>query len=279
MERDLRLSEPLMTGSDVQGVQTTLRALGYLSADADGEYGRATDAAVRGFQRDHRLEADGVVGQTTRSALATAAAGSPQQMQRSPRPCTASEAVARALSMVGSGGQYELGTGDYRAGAADDRPWTSSHSGAVGADCAGFALSWCYKLPRHRPGLNVGPWSTVADDLNCNSAIEDADHQQDLFVRATGSIQVGDLIAYPTITLPDHPGQEWIGHVAIVVGVARAAAFDLARPDYSLLDVAQCCGPNGRAPAVIASDGSIWNQHDHQWPKPQHRTVILRARP
>jgi hypothetical protein len=68
--------------------------------------------------------------------------------------------------------------------------------------------------------------------------------------------------------------------VAIVIGVTRAAAFDLAKPypDYSLLDVAQCCGPNGRTPAVILSDGAIWNQHDHQWPKPEHRTAVLRAK-
>jgi hypothetical protein len=199
-----------------------------------------------------------------------------------PRPCTADEAVTRALSLVGKGGRYELGTGDYRpspaAGALVDLPWTTSNSGAVGSDCAGFALSWCYKIPRGRPGLNRGAWATVSDDVNCNSAIEDADHGQDLFVRATGAVQPGDLIAYPTITLPGHP-QPWIGHVAIVIGVTRATAFDLAKPDYSLLDVAHCCGPNGRAPAIIASDGAVWNQHDHQWPLPQHRTVVLRAKP
>jgi hypothetical protein len=188
----------------------------------------------------------------------------------------------RALSLVGRGGQYELGTGDYRpsaaGGASVDLPWTPAGSGALGSDCAGFALSWCYKVARHRPGFNLGPWSSIAHDVNCNSAIEDADHAQDLFVRATGSVQAGDLIAYPTIMVPGHP-QPFIGHVAIVVGVTRAAAFDRARPDYSLLDVAQCRGPNGRAPAVIASDGALWNQHDRQWPKPQHRTVVLRAKP
>src|SRR5215831_17450620 len=101
--------------------------------------------------------------------------------------------------MVGNGGQYELGTGGYRPGAADDKPWTTAGSGAVGSDCAGFAISWCYKLPRHRAGFNAGAWASVADDLNCNSAIEDADHKMELFVRATGAVQPGDLIAYPTI--------------------------------------------------------------------------------
>jgi hypothetical protein len=200
-------------------------------------------------------------------------------MQRDPRPCGVDEAVTRALSIVRKGGQYELGTGDYRPKGTSDLPWTTANSGAVGSDCAGFALSWCYKIPRHRPGLNVGSWSTVSDDLNCNSAIEDADHEQDLFVRVTDAVAPGDLLVYPTITLPDYPGRQWIGHVSVVTGIARAASFDLAKPDYSLLDVAQCLGPNGRAPAVISSDGSIWNHHDSLWPLPQHRTVVLRVNP
>lgn len=198
-----------------------------------------------------------------------------------PRPCSAVEAVTRALSLVGKGGVYWLGTGDYRpvvdAGALLDAPW-STNNGGTGSDCAGFAMSWCYKIARHRPGFNAGPWASVADDLNCNSGIEDADHQRDLFGRVTDAIQPGDLLTYPTIRLDGHPFP-FVGHVAIVTGVARAGKFSFAQPDYSLLGVAQCCGPNGRGPAVIASDGSIWNHHDAQWPKPEHRTVVLRVRP
>lgn len=281
MDRELYLTVPMMTGQDVLDLQKQLTSLGYPPGDLDGEYGPITAGAVRAFQRDHQLEVDGVVGPITRSALVAALAG--HKPPRLPRPCAGSEAVARARSLVGNGGQYELGTGNYHpttvAGKVIDVPWTSSGSGALGADCAGFAISWCYKLPRHRPGLNVGPWSTVSDDLNCNSAIEDADHARDLFVRATGTVLPGDLIVYPTITLADHPGMQWIGHVAIVIGVTRAATFKLAKPDYSLLDVAQCSGPNGRAPAVIASDGALWNQHDHQWELPAYRTAVLRAKP
>jgi hypothetical protein len=200
-----------------------------------------------------------------------------------PRPCSAAEAVARALSIVGKGGQYELGTGDYRPqptfpGAPDvDLPWTTNDLGARGSDCAGFAGCWCYKLPRHRPGYNRGPWSTCSDDLNCNSKLEDARHGRDLFAVVTDAPQPGDILAYPTIYLPGHP--PFCGHECIVVGVSRAAAFDISKPDWSLLDVAQCCGPNGRAPAVVASDGSIWNQHDHLWPKPEHRSELIRALP
>ncbi|HET7505976.1 MAG TPA: peptidoglycan-binding domain-containing protein [Kofleriaceae bacterium] len=271
-----------MTGPDVLDVQTKLKATGYAVGNLDSEFGPTTDAAVRAFQRDHRLEVDGVVGPNTLAALTAAASGG-SGTAKLPRPCTVAEAIARARSMINKGGQYQLGTGDYRPRTVDnvmvDEPWTTSNSGAPGSDCAGFALSWCYKIPRHRPGFNSGSWATVSDDLNCNSAIEDADHARDLFVRATGPVVPGDLVTYPTITLPDHPGMQWIGHVGIVIGVDRAGGFDLARPDYSLLDIAQCHGPNGRSPAVTSGDGSVWNQHDHQWPKPQHRTVVLRAKP
>ena len=194
-----------------------------------------------------------------------------------PRPAfTAAQAVARAIDRVRArDGQYELGTGDYRPRNGVDLPWTEN-GGPSGSDCAGFAECWCYGIERHRPGFNTGPWSSCADDLNCNSAIEDAQHEKDLFTLVTDAPQPGDLIAYPTIYLQ---GKEFPGHVCIVVSTARALAFDLSKPDWSLLDVAQCCGPDGRSPAVIASDGSIWNQHDHLWPLPQHRSWLLRIVP
>ena len=181
-----------------------------------------------------------------------------------PRPCSPIAAVTVARSLVGTG-VYQLGTGDY------DTPIGGP------SDCAGFAISRCYGLPRHRPGFNTGPWATVADDLNCNSAIEDADHHRELFVRAERPA-IGDLIAYPTIRLAghDHP---WIGHVAIVVNVMRVLEWDPAAPDWSLVDVVQCCGPNGRRPGILRTDGSHWNGHDMTWPKPEHRTVLLRAVP
>lgn len=198
-----------------------------------------------------------------------------------PRPCSAVEAVIRAKQMIGKPGVYELGTGDYRprvvSGQLIDLPWTDNGH-AIGSDCAGFAMSWCYKLQRHRPGYNVGSWSSVSDDINCNSGIEDADHARDLFVRVTGAPMPGDLLVYPTIRLAGHP-LPWIGHVAIVIGVSRVATWDSMAPQYHLLDVAQCCGPNGRSPAVLATDGSVWDRHDHDWPKYEHRTAALRAVP
>jgi hypothetical protein len=179
-----------------------------------------------------------------------------------PRPASAIAAVTVARSLVGTG-VYQLGTGDC------DTPIGGP------SDCAGFAICRCYGLRRHRPCFNRGAWASVSDDLNSNSLIEDADHQRELAVRVTDRPQIGDLLAYPTIHIPGHE-LPWIGHIAIVVGVDRAAELDLTRPDWALLDVVQCCGPDGRRPGIIESTAAHWNGHDMTWPKPEHRSVLLR---
>ena len=98
---------------------------------------------------------------------------------------TRQEAVERAASLVDQG-EYILGTGNYRPsqdadGNAVDLPFTQRESaGPAGCDCAGFAVCWCYKVVRHQPGFNAGAWATVSDDINVDSVIEDARHDQAL---------------------------------------------------------------------------------------------------
>jgi hypothetical protein len=191
---------------------------------------------------------------------------------------TLRDPVQRALSVVGHGGQYILGTGDFhprQVGASiEDVPWTARDE-RLGADCAGFAISWCHRLRRHRPGFNHTPTATVSDDLNTDSAIEDALGQQELFTLVQTPLP-GDLLVYKTIVLPGH---RYIGHVGIVVSPAPAS-WDPAAPDYTALAIAQCRGPELRAPGVIRSDGSIWAHHDAMWGDvPARRSVLLRVKP
>jgi hypothetical protein len=68
--RALHVTSPLMSGADVLDVQQRLHELGYAVGDLDGRYGPATAAAVRRLQADRGLEADGIVGDATRAALA-----------------------------------------------------------------------------------------------------------------------------------------------------------------------------------------------------------------
>ena len=57
------------TGSSVRKVQQKLLNWGYYSGSVDGVYGSATEAAVRKFQRNNGLTADGICGVKTLSAL------------------------------------------------------------------------------------------------------------------------------------------------------------------------------------------------------------------
>ena len=59
------------TGDEVRDLQQTLSALGY-PLEADGIFGRGTEHAVRAFQSDHGLPADGIVGPITLGAIAKA---------------------------------------------------------------------------------------------------------------------------------------------------------------------------------------------------------------
>lgn len=68
-DRELRLTSPAMRGDDVRRVQQALFDIGYNVGTPDGIFGPATDRALRAFQADQGLPADGVVGETTLTAL------------------------------------------------------------------------------------------------------------------------------------------------------------------------------------------------------------------
>lgn len=66
-----RLLKRGCAGTDVRELQAQLIALGYALSKygADGEFGAETEAAVKGFQAAHGLEADGEYGPLTHAAL------------------------------------------------------------------------------------------------------------------------------------------------------------------------------------------------------------------
>jgi putative peptidoglycan binding protein len=61
--------KPGDTGAQVKVLQRALARLGYASGAVDGDYGPATQAAVKRFQTAAKLAPDGVVGPKTLAAL------------------------------------------------------------------------------------------------------------------------------------------------------------------------------------------------------------------
>ncbi len=56
-------------GEDVRKLQRRLKELGYYSGSADGDFGTATETAVKSFQRRNNLTADGIAGNATTTRL------------------------------------------------------------------------------------------------------------------------------------------------------------------------------------------------------------------
>lgn len=63
------------TSATILWMQELLKELGYYAAECTGHFGNKTQAAVKLFQADHGLTADGVVGSKTMAALEEAARG------------------------------------------------------------------------------------------------------------------------------------------------------------------------------------------------------------
>lgn len=66
--RNLRLTKPPMRGRDVRALQEALRREGY-GVDLDGVFGRRLEAALKSFQKEFRIAADGIAGPATRTML------------------------------------------------------------------------------------------------------------------------------------------------------------------------------------------------------------------
>lgn len=106
--RDLYLSDPPMTGEDVNGLQKTLNSLGFYKS-LSGVFDRETERAVCQFQKKFSLEVDGKVVDSTWMAMADAVetAG---PMEKTPPP-TGSRTILidtgrRTLTLFNDGEPY-----------------------------------------------------------------------------------------------------------------------------------------------------------------------------
>ncbi|MBQ8536308.1 MAG: peptidoglycan-binding protein, partial [Clostridia bacterium] len=82
-------------GPAVLQMQQALNALGYNTKGADGKFGPGTEEAIRAFQRDQRLNVDGLAGHATLTRLyELAGVTQPQAPQATQRPSEAAEAAS-----------------------------------------------------------------------------------------------------------------------------------------------------------------------------------------
>jgi len=195
---------------------------------------------------------------------------------------TADEVVKRLLSVVGQGVYHlQYPNGDYNL-LKNDAPW--SHQATDQCDCWGL-IAWANKQPRHQPGYNRGSlsrsfpgWPTVVDDVNTDSALEDAARLEPVLwqIVPAGLERAGDVVVYHTIFVNRNPRNEhcnvegvgtllkW-GHVAGLVFVGPTGWKD---PETRLV---QCHGPNGRRPGVVNTNNGIFLNHEITWNRDGHR--------
>ncbi len=147
MDRLLLVASPLLTGPDVLAVQRRLAALGFDPGPTDGEYGPATEHAVREFQQAAGIQVDGIVGPETRAALAKA----PDRPVPSGGSAIGRRALAEAAKWLGTR-EDPPGSNRTPFGAwfgLDGVPWCNifvSYCFAVGARtiiAAGFGAAGC----------------------------------------------------------------------------------------------------------------------------------------
>ena len=182
-----------MSGDTVKNVQKMLKKLGYLSS-ADGYFGSGTEAAVRSFQKQNGLSADGKVGRATMTMRVSGnAKAAPGDMPAAP---------PGGSSGSGSGSSGGSSGGSYSSGASADRlieialsklgcRYKTGAKGPSSFDCSGFVY-WCLNQAGVRQGyMTSKSWRSVSKYQKISSI---------------DNIQKGDIIVFRMSSSKGHVG-------------------------------------------------------------------------
>lgn len=157
--KEAQLSAPLALGASgdaVRRVQEWL-TIGRIGVKIDGNFGPATDTAVRTLQQQKALEANGIVDETTYGALVS--------------PIDAALALIPATDSLGADivacGEQHVAQHPREIGGQNSGPWVRMYmNGEQGADfpwCAGFA---CFVMRQAAAGRPLPfPASVSCDEI------------------------------------------------------------------------------------------------------------------
>jgi len=100
------------SGADVRRLQNQLKALGYYTGSVDGDFGAGTEAAVKAFQRNNGLTADGKAGRYTLDKLYSDSARRAPAVTATPRPSSGGSSSSGSSSSSNSSNAYTNGETD-----------------------------------------------------------------------------------------------------------------------------------------------------------------------
>ena len=165
-------------GTDVDNFQRQLKSLGYLSK-ITGYYGTETVDAVKAFQKENGLHADGKAGQQTFDMInSDDAKQSPTLAKEARRKANIDTMIATAKEQLGD--KYILG-----------------NEGPNSFDCSGLVYYCLKEAGSNRRRLNAAGYSKVSDWQNISSMSQ---------------LKAGDLIFFY------NNARSKVGHVAIYIG-------------------------------------------------------------
>lgn len=193
-------------GPDVNALQAALNAQGFNAGQVDGEFGSATEAAVRRFQQKADLTIDGEVWSETWKALGGKTQGSmPTKGKRFDLAEFAEDEAAKQLSWSGATSEAEKYLDLFRA--------PMQALGQIGTQkvfydwCGAFVYYCCTKIGLSIPVQPAGFWATLA-------LVESwkywAKKEGYWYRKGDASPQRGDIVVF------DWDGDGELNHIGIV---------------------------------------------------------------
>lgn len=195
------------TGSDVQDIQQKLKVLGYYTySKITSYYGPETETAVRAFQKNNNLKADGVVGEKTYETIFDDTAVEAFTESTPDEPETETETVQSAgVAQVAYEAEQVIALGSDKANLLIEfgkrllgKRYRSGAEGPNTFDCSGFVYYCLRSMGIKRPPRSSSdqsryePWTKISNKAD---------------------LSTGDIVFFKT---RGHPNG--VGHSGIYIG-------------------------------------------------------------